>query len=121
MKAGPPNDRSQDAHLDANDPVWRLLGQASLPEPDGWFTARTLARCRNDEPAVAKLPVRIWRWALGGGLAVSMAVAFAVTQQFQVQTEQVNKQKDVQAAFEIMASVDNDQDSTSSTWQDSSL
>jgi hypothetical protein len=61
----------------------------------------------------------MWRWALGGGLAFSMASALVVTQ---IHAEKADKQKNVQEAFEIMASIDTDSDSSSSSsWQDSSL
>src|SRR5271168_102516 len=106
MKAGPHNDSPQDMREDAdhaNDPVWRLLAQAPRPEPDAWFAARTLARCRheglggglNDIISLARF-ARMWRWALGGGVALSMAVALVVTQ---IQSEKVDKQKNVQEAF----------------------
>jgi len=39
----------------------------------------------------------------------------------QVQTEPVDKQKNVQEAFEIMASIDTDSDSSATPWQDSSF
>jgi len=127
MKAGPPNDPPQDSRLDENDPVWRLLARAPLPEPDGWFAARTLARCRYEGSRMESglIPLaglaRIWRWALGGGLAVSMALTLVVTH---VHSQTAAKQKRVQEAFEIMASIDTDSDSSpssSSPWQDSSL
>jgi hypothetical protein len=126
MKAGPPNNPPQDMRWDendpANDPLWHLLGRAPRPEPDAWFTVRTLARCRHEglgmELGGASL-ARMWRWALGGGLAVSLAVALVATQ---FQSEKVDKQKNVQEAFEILASIDTDSDSSSSSsWQDSSL
>jgi hypothetical protein len=121
MKAGPPHDSPQNMRLDESDPVWQLLGRAPRPQPDAWFTVRTLARCRHEglgrELGGLSL-VRIWRWALGGGLALSMAAALVVTQ---FQSEKVDKQKNVQEAFEIMASIDTDSDSSSSSWQDSSL
>jgi len=131
MKAGPSNDSPQNQRGDeldlANDPVWRLLAQAPRPEPDAWFAARTMARCRHEGLggevsgllSFSKL-TRMWRWALGGGLALSMAVALVVTQ---LQSEKVDKQKNVQEAFEIMASLDSDSasSSSSSSWQDSSL
>jgi predicted membrane GTPase involved in stress response len=61
----------------------------------------------------------MWRWAVGGGLTLCLAMAVVVNQ---VQTEKADKQKNVQEAFEIVASVDSDSDSSSSTsWQDSSL
>jgi hypothetical protein len=130
MKAGPPSDPPQDARWDENDPVWRLLARAPRAEPDAWFTVRTLARCRHEgldgEAGVnlfARLTrlARMWRWALGGGLALSMALGFVVTQ---IHSEKAAKQKNVQEAFEIMASIDTDSDSSSpssSSWQDSSL
>jgi hypothetical protein len=125
MKAGPPNDSPKDVRLDENDPVWRLLARAPRPEPDAWFTARTLARCRHEglplESGVGSLVrlVRMWRWALGGGLALSMALVLVVTQ---INSEKADKQKNVQEAFEIMASIDTDSDSSTATssWQDSS-
>jgi hypothetical protein len=122
MKAGPPNNPPQDAQWDENDPVWRLLARAPRPEPDAWFAARTLARCRHEGLGVESGVIsfaRMWRWALGGGLALSMALAFAVTQ---IHSEKADRQKDVQEAFGIMASIDIDSDSSSSSsWQDSSL
>jgi hypothetical protein len=108
-----------------NDPLFRLLAQSPRPEPDAWFAARTMARCRNeglggDDRVNARTFVRIWRWALGGGLAVAMAFALMVnTQPRPAVTE---TQSNVQDAFEIVASVDSDSDSSSSSsWQDSSL
>ena len=127
MKAGPPNDPPQDAPLDENDPmndpVWHLLARAPRPEPDAWFAARTLARCRHEglrrDSGVISL-ARMWRWALGGGVALSMTLALVVTR---VHSEKADKQKSVQEAFEIMASIDTDSESppSSSSWQDSSL
>jgi hypothetical protein len=106
--------------LDENDPVWRLLARAPLPEPDAWFTVRTLARCRHEEAVSPARLGRMWRWALGGGVALALALAFVVTQSY---SEKADKQKNVQEAFEIVASMDTDSDSSSSTssWQDSSL
>jgi len=134
MNAGPPNNNPLNMREDendlVNDPVWRLLAQAPRPEPDAWFAARTLARCRNEGlggEASGMIPLsklaRMWRWALGGGLALSMASVLVVTQ---IQSsEKVDQQKNVQEAFEIMASLDNSSDSSSSSssssWQDSSL
>jgi hypothetical protein len=125
MKAGPPNDPPMDARLDENDPVWRLLGRAPLPEPEAWFAARTLARCRREglgaKPGVVSLGrvARMWRWALGGGLGICLAMLLVVAQ---INSEKADDQKKVQEAFEIMASLDTDSDSSSSSsWQDSSL
>jgi hypothetical protein len=120
MKEGLPNDPSQDARLDENDPVWRLLARAPMAEPDAWFATRTLARCRQAKRGVEWGIIsfaRMWRWALGGGLAILMAVALAVTQ---VHSHKADKQKNVQEAFKILASIDNDSESSSSSWQDSS-
>src|SRR5271170_4257268 len=119
MKAGLPNDFPQEARLDENDPVWRLLARAPRPEPDGWFAARTLARCRYEGPGVESgtvLPARfarMWRWALGGGLALTLAAALVATLvATHIHSEKADKQKKVQEAFEIMASIDTDSDST---------
>ena len=136
MNASKPNEPPQDMRWDENDPVWRLLAQAPRPEPDAWFAVRTLARCRNEglgEEERANSPAwlprfgRMWRWALGGGLAVALAMALVapqMTQVTQVQADTDAKQKNVQEAFEIMASIDTDSDSSSppsTSWQDSSL
>jgi hypothetical protein len=123
MKAVPPNDPSRNARRDENDPVWLLLARAPLPEPDAWFAVRTLARCRHEGLGVGAGVIslaRMWRWALGGGLALSAALALVATQ---IHSEKAAKQKNVQEAFAIMASIDTDSDSstlTSSSWQDSS-
>jgi hypothetical protein len=123
MEAGPPNDHSKDVRLDENDPVWRLLARVPRPEPDAWFTVRTLARCRHEVMEAGGVsPTRLgrmWRWTLGGGLALSMALAFVATQSY----SENDKQKNVQEAFEIMASMNTDSDSSSSSssWQDSSF
>jgi hypothetical protein len=125
MNAGNPQDPSPDVRLDDSDPVFRLLAQSPRPEPDAWFAARTMARCRNegmssDERMNARLFARVWRWALGGGLAAAMAVALMVNSQ--PRTPVAETQSKLQDAFEIVASVDSDSDSSSSSsWQDSSL
>ncbi len=106
-----------EAGAETNDPVWRLLGRAPLPQPDGWFTARTLALCR----APQRRGWGLGRWALGMGLGLALA-AVAVTR---LQDEQVAKQKNVQEAFDIVASLGTDADSSSesapTSWEDSSL
>ena len=100
--------------------MWNLLGRAPLPEPDAWFAARTLARCRSEvQTAVSYSRFSLaWRWVLGGGLGLCLAVGLLTAQ---IHSAQVDKQKNVQEAFEIMASIDNDADATPSSWQDSSL
>jgi len=125
MNAGNPQDPAPNERLDDNDPLFRLLAQSPRPEPDAWFAARTMARCRHegvssDERMNARTFVRIWRWALGGGLAAAMAVALMVNSQ--PQPTATETPSSVQDAFEIVASVDSDSDSSSSSsWQDSSL
>jgi hypothetical protein len=129
MNAGNPQDPAPNARLDQtdleSDPLFRLLAQSPRPEPDAWFAARTLARCRHegmsgDERTNARVLVRVWRWALGGGLAAAMAVALMVNSQ--PQPAATEAQSNVQDAFEIVASLDSDLDSSSSSsWQDSSL
>ncbi len=97
-----------------------------MPEPDAWFAARTLARCRSEKESAVSFG-RIWRWALGGGLGICLAVSLLVTQVTHVapaQPQNSDQQKSVQEAFEIMASVDNsdtDSSAASTSWQDSSL
>ena len=121
------NDHSPEPSLDNNDPVWRLLAQAPRPEPDAWFTVRTLARCRYEGLTEESSRVsfrRIWRWALGGGLAVCLALGL-FNAQIHSNSSTPQKEYDVQEAFAVMASLDTDSDSSSSTsnstWQDSSL
>jgi hypothetical protein len=121
-----PDDDLRDERTEANDPVWSLLARAPLPEPDGWFAARTLARCRLGSPARHWEPGRLWRWALGTGLGVCLAM-FAITRVHD-ETTVAAHQQNVQAAFEIVASMGDDSDSTSDSssstpdsWQDSSL
>ena len=108
MKANQPNDDRQDLRGDENDPLWRLLGESPRPEPDAWFTARTLARCRHAgvfvESGVQSFS-RIWRWALGGGLGVCFAVVVMVAQ-IHTDAPVPDKQKNVQEAFEIVAAID---------------
>lgn len=127
MKRSDKSSQRETDPLHAGDPLWDLLGRAPMPEPDGWFAARTLARCRSEGRAAVSF-VRfspMWRWALGGGLGLCLAVTLLTAQ---MHTTQMNKQKNVQEAFEIMASIDTDSDgsispatSSSSSWQDSSL
>ena len=131
MKAGPLPKSRPDLLPEDADPVWRLLCRAPLPEPDAWFTARTLARCRHEGlgmDAGAGFRAHFtqnWSWALGGGLGFCLAVVLLGTQsppENEKVAEKIDKQKSVQEAFEIMASVDSDSDSSSpSSWQDSSL
>ena len=126
MKTGTPHDPSPEDRLEENDALWHLLAQAQRPEPDAWFTARTMARCRHEglstDGATTSAMVRVWRWVLGGGLAATMAVALMVNQVYTQKADPVTDQKSVQEAFEIMASIDTDSDSSStSSWQDSSL
>jgi len=127
MKADFPNDDDlREAGLDENDPVWRLLAESPRPEPDAWFAVRTLARCRYAMAGAESHGIsfgRIWRWTLGGGLGLCLAVLL-VTQQIPATSPTDLKQQKVQAAFEVMANLDSPEtDSTSSstsTWQDSS-
>ena len=117
------NDGPDEPLLDDNDPVWRLLSESPRPEPDAWFAVRTVARCRNEgaslDSAVFSLR-RAWRWVLGGGLGVCLAI-FLTMPHAQPAAPVPDKQKNVQEAFEIMASLDNSDSSSTPTWQDSSL
>ena len=131
MNAGPSSDRPEKDDLDPrHEAVERLLARAPMPEPDAWFAARTLARCRSEKLETVSL-TRVWRWVLGSGLGVCLAVGLLVVQVKQVAAPvtapSADQQKSVQEAFEIMASSDNsDNDATSpsassTSWQDSSL
>ena len=128
MNAGSFNDRSQENDLDPrHEAVDRLMGRAPMPQPDAWFAARTLARCRSEKQSEISF-ARVWRWVLGGGLGICLAVTLLVAQVTQVapvQTQGVDQQKSVQEAFEIIASSDNsDTDApaaSTTSWQDSSL
>jgi hypothetical protein len=107
--------------LDEHDDVWRLLGRAPMAEPHPWFAASTLARCRKEGRSVARGIGSVWHWALGGGLGLCLAIGMLAAQ---IHSANVDKQKNVQEAFEIMASADNtdsESPSSSSSWQDSSL
>jgi hypothetical protein len=120
MRGNPGN---HDPQLDDHDPVWQLLARAPLREPDGWFTARTLARCRQAGREMEKPLGHLWRWALGGGFGVCLAAILMVTQiQTRPNPPVADDEKNVQEAFEIVAAVepDSDSSSTSLTWQDSS-
>ena len=119
MKSGSNHD-PLDVQLNEHDPVWNLLAKSPMPEPDAWFAARTLARCRKEGRVAVNRMGLIWRWALGGGFGLCLALLLFVGQ---MQAEKLDKQKNVQEAFEIVASMDTDSDSStsSSSWQDSSL
>ena len=123
MNAGPSSDRPEGNDLDPrHEQLWHLIGRAPMSEPDAWFAARTLARCRSEKQETVSL-TRIWRWALGGGLGICLAVSLLVTQVAPERTQNVDQQKSVQEAFEIMASNDNSDTDTSApatSWQDSS-
>lgn len=117
------NDGEQNRPMtaEANDPVWNLLGRAPMAQPGAWFTVRALARCHREGRNRGLVSIGLlWRWALGGGLGVCLAIGLLVAQ---VHNEKASKEKNVQEAFEIMATLNtSDSDSSSSSpWQDSSL
>jgi hypothetical protein len=125
-------DKTNEPGLDENDPVWRLLAESPRPEPDAWFAVRTMARCRNaglgSGLGLDSINFRtIWRWALGGGLGVCLAVFLLVPHNQPSTTAAASsqpqgQQQDVQDAFAYMASMDaQDASSSSTTTQDSSL
>ncbi len=106
------------------DALWRLLGQAPLPpQPDPWFTARTIARCRYEVAEARHWLGLAWRWALGSGLSVALAV-FLFVPHLSFLNGAVSQKQKAQEAFEVMASLGSDADTTtpsssSATWQDS--
>jgi hypothetical protein len=120
------NNTPDEPRLDENDLVWKLLAESPRPEPDAWFAVRTVARCRNTGLGFDWLAFRgILRWSLGGGLGVCLAV-FLLMPHTSPQATVPDQKKDVQEAFEIMASMDastpdSSSSSSSTTWQDSSL
>jgi len=124
MTAGPFNDR--DRREENADPVWRLLARSPLPLPDGWFSARTLARCRNVQVARQSRRAKLawlWRGLAGAGLAACLAI-FLVGREAapSASSSVVAGQRNVQEAFEILATMQPDTDtSSSSSWQDSDL
>jgi hypothetical protein len=121
MKTNQGDQQPLDVRFDEHDALWHLLGRAPMPEPHPWFATRTLARCRTEGQSVARGIGSLWHWALGGGLGICLAVGLLVAQ---IHSADVDKQKNVQEAFAIMASADTgdvDSSSTSSPWPDSSL
>ncbi len=132
MNAGRDNNEPRPVPSEENDPLWHLLGRAPMAQPDAWFTVRAQARCHREGCSHGLglfLGAGLWRWALGGGFGVCLAVGLLVAQ---VHTEnltinravKLNAQpdtKNVQEAFEINASLNSDSESSSSSpWQDSS-
>jgi hypothetical protein len=121
MNAGPSRDFPTGDELDPrDDALERLLDRAPLPEPDAWFAARTLALCRSEKQSAQAL-ARIWRWALGGGLGICLAVSLLMTQIAPFENPKVDQHQNVQEAFEIVASMDNsdtESSATSTSWQD---
>jgi hypothetical protein len=98
----------------------RVLGAAPLPEPDAWFTARTLARCRSSQPSPKVIISwrQLWhRRVVLGTLALCLA-GFGLQQLHRNMTLRRHHQHSAQEAFEVISKMDNDSDSS---WQDSSL
>jgi hypothetical protein len=98
----------------------RVLGAAPMPEPDAWFTARTLARCRSSQPTAR--PAISWgylwrRWAVAGVFTLCLA-GFGLQQLHRNHTLRIHHQHSAQEAFEVISKVDTDSDLS---WQDSSL
>jgi hypothetical protein len=117
-----------DRSSEENDALWRLLGESPRPEPDAWFAARTLARCRYATPGVFSWLgfFSNWRRVLGTSLGLGLAVVL-VARQLPSNDAAPDQQQNVQEAFAIMASLDSssssdtDSTSSSSSTQDSSL
>lgn len=105
------------------DQLDRLLGLSALPQPDPWFTARTMARCRLSDPTPVRgsffLTTRFWgRWALPC-LFVLFAGGLSLQQSHRIHTLKIHHRQDkVREAFEVMARMNKDSDTS---WQDSSL
>jgi hypothetical protein len=105
---------------ESSDPLDRVLGAAPMPEPDAWFTARTLARCRASQPD--ERPAVSWRlvwrrWAVVGIFSLCLA-GFGLQQLHRNHTLRRHHQHSAQEAFEVISQVDSHSDLS---WQDSSL
>jgi hypothetical protein len=111
-----PNRPSEDFDL-----LDRVLGASPMPEPDAWFTARTLARCRSSQPTRTGIHLGyLWRrWAIAGIFTLCLA-GFGLQQLHRNHTLQLHHQHSAQEAFEVISQVGTDTDSDLS-WQDSSL
>jgi hypothetical protein len=111
-------------HAEEPDLLDQVLGASPLQEPDAWFTARTLARCRTSRPESRGASFtlgRFWaRWAVAG-LFVLCAGGLGFQQAHRIHTLHVHHQHRVQEAFEVMATMGKDKDSTDTSWPDSSL
>jgi hypothetical protein len=110
--------------MTGTDPLDRVLGFSPLAEPDAWFTARTLARCRTSRPEsrVSSFSLgRIWARCAVVGLFVLCAGGLGYQQAHRIDTLHMHHQHRVQEAFEVMATMGKDKDSTDSSWPDSSL
>src|SRR5271154_2937411 len=80
MKVFPFHDEpseDSDRREEANDPVWRLLGESPRPEPGPWVVARTLARRREVGAASWR---GVLRWAVGGGMGLCLAMVLLARQ-----------------------------------------
>jgi hypothetical protein len=106
-----------------SDPLDRLLDLVPAPQPDPWFTARTVARCRMSDSAPEQVSffrtMNFWsRWALPG-LGVLLLTGISLQQVHRIHTLHVHHRQDrAREAFEVISSMDKDSDSS---WQDSSL
>ena len=123
MKESKANAKASQNPLEENDPLWNLLGEAPPPQPDAWFTVRTLARCRYETSTATPWWIvlrSIWRQALGVTLGLSLAIGLMMVQ-MHTATDVVNTSDNVQDAFEVMASLDYpdpDAPASSPSWQD---
>lgn len=94
-----------------------------MAQPDPWFTARTMARCRMSDPTPERVSffgtMRFWsRFALPC-LFLMFAGGLSLQQAHRHHTLKVHHRQDrVREAFEVMATMDKDSDTS---WQDSSL
>jgi len=105
-----------DPHSEQEDPLWSLLAQAPLARPEPWFATRTLALCRTMRLEIEAELVsirRIWRWAFGGGIGICLAVTILVVQ-VHSEVAETKQQRKVQEAFEVVASLGSDADSSAS-------
>jgi hypothetical protein len=100
--------------LKNSDPLDRLLLRAPLIKPDAWFAARTLARCRNSQRSHSIFSFFAWnrRWAVGGVFGLFLAV-FTLQQVHHSEKLISHKQRNVEEAFEVVASLGSQVDTSS--------
>jgi len=92
--------------MEPNDPLWKLLGKSPRREPDGWFTARTFARCLREGTSGRRWGIAWvgWGWLAAGALAIALMVNVTTSQNFFGENVVVNENSaKVQDALNYLA------------------